>query len=728
MKIILKIISLFLLILLLFIIYFSFIGFETTKFNNQIQNKISEIDDNLGIEFKELKLILDPFKFNISAKTLGPKITFKNKSLEIESIKTNISLKSLINNQFSLEKVEISTKSLEISDTISFVRSLYKIPELVVLEKILKIKGYLIADLKIEFDQKGNLKDNYSVNGFIKDTKFTLFKDYEIDKLNFIFNIKKNDLEIKDLKLKLNGLKLNSKKISSKKIQNEFHFKGDFENETVELSKENIYLVQKNFLSEIDIQKLKFSSKNNFSLRINEKFKIIEPQIISKIKINDAKILNKLSLEKIFPNIKKEISFLDNEINLNYKKNFLSIDGTGNLLLQKTKEEIFYKIKKINEKIQFENSLKIKESDFLIELLNYKKDPNNEMMIKMSGYKNKNSQIILESLSLNEGYNAFNIENLKFDENFRVIRLDKADFNYLDKDKKKNLIKVYKNKEDYIVRGDYFNAENLIENILFGNNNRNYLKGNFKIKLDISKIFLDNEFELNNLKGIFVLNNSKIFKGNLNGDFKNDKKLKFTTNTNGEEKITTLFLDYAKPIIKKYKFIKGFDEGSLDFFSQKKGNISKSTLKIYDFKLKELPVLTKILTLASLQGIADILSGEGIRFNEFEMNFENKNNLMTIQEIYAIGPAISILMDGYVQKNDLISLRGTLVPATTINKVIGSIPILGKILVGSKTGEGVFGVSFKIKGPPNKLETTVDPIKTLTPRFITRTLEKIKKN
>ncbi len=728
MKIILKIISLFFLILLLFIIYFSSIGFETTKFNNQIQNKISEIDDNLGIEFKELKLILDPFKFNISAKTLGPKITFKNKSLEIESIKTNISLKSLINNQFSLEKVEISTKSLEISDTISFVRSLYKIPELVVLEKILKIKGYLIADLEIEFDQNGNLKDNYSVNGFIKDTKFTLFKDYEIDKLNFIFNIKKDDLEIKDLKLKLNGLKLNSKKISSKKIQNEFHVKGDFENETVEFSKENIYLVQKSFLSEIDIQKLKFSSKNNFSLKINKKFKIIEPQIISKIKINDAKILNKLSLEKIFPNIKKEISFLDNEINLNYKKNFLSIDGTGNLVLQKTKEEIFYKIKKINKKIQFENSLKIKESDFFIELLNYKKDPNNEMMIKMSGYKNKNSQIILESLSLNEGENALNIENLKFDENFRVIRLNKADFNYLDKDKKKNLIKVYKNKEDYIVRGDYFNAENLIENILFGNNNRNYFKGNFKVKLDISKIFLDNEFELNNLTGIFDLNNSKIFKGNLNGDFKNDKKLKFTTNTKGEEKITTLFIDYAKPIIKKYKFIKGFDEGSLDFFSQKKGNISKSTLKIYDFKLKELPVLTKILTLASLQGIADILSGEGIRFNEFEMNFENKNNLMTIQEIYAIGPAISILMDGYVQKNDLISLRGTLVPATTINKVIGSIPILGKILVGSKTGEGVFGVSFKIKGPPNKLETTVDPIKTLTPRFITRTLEKIKKN
>ena len=153
-----------------------------------------------------------------------------------------------------------------------------------------------------------------------------------------------------------------------------------------------------------------------------------------------------------------------------------------------------------------------------------------------------------------------------------------------------------------------------------------------------------------------------------------------------------------------------------------------SKLKIYDFKLNELPALTKILTLASLQGIADLLTGEGIRFSDFEMSFSNKDKLMTIHEIYAVGPAISILMDGYVVSKKLVSLKGTLVPATTINKFISSIPLFGDILVGKKTGEGVFGVSFKIKGPPKDLKTTVNPIKTLTPRFITRTLEKIKKN
>ena len=99
-----------------------------------------------------------------------------------------------------------------------------------------------------------------------------------------------------------------------------------------------------------------------------------------------------------------------------------------------------------------------------------------------------------------------------------------------------------------------------------------------------------------------------------------------------------------------------------------------------------------MLALASLQGIADLLTGEGVRFTDFEMNFTNQDKLMKIQEIYAIGPAISILLEGYIEEDKLISLRGTLVPATTINRSIASIPLLGDLLIGKKVGDGVFGV------------------------------------
>jgi hypothetical protein len=108
------------------------------------------------------------------------------------------------------------------------------------------------------------------------------------------------------------------------------------------------------------------------------------------------------------------------------------------------------------------------------------------------------------------------------------------------------------------------------------------------------------------------------------------------------------------------------------------------------------------------------------------MKSNSKGNVLNIEESFALGPAVSLLFDGYVDKGKIVSLSGTLVPARTVNKVIGWIPVLGKILVGSKVGEGVFGVSFKMKGPPKNIKTTVNPIKTLTPRFITRMLEKIK--
>ena len=108
------------------------------------------------------------------------------------------------------------------------------------------------------------------------------------------------------------------------------------------------------------------------------------------------------------------------------------------------------------------------------------------------------------------------------------------------------------------------------------------------------------------------------------------------------------------------------------------------------------------------------------------MNFNTVGTKIEINDIYAIGPSISLLMNGYIEKKKMVSLSGTLVPASTLNKIVSSIPLVGDILVGSKLGEGVFGVSFKIKGPPKDLKTIVNPIKTLTPRFITRTLKKIK--
>ena len=254
----------------------------------------------------------------------------------------------------------------------------------------------------------------------------------------------------------------------------------------------------------------------------------------------------------------------------------------------------------------------------------------------------------------------------------------------------------------------------------------NFKNLNTYIYLDIGKYFVDNFSYLSNVKGEIQIKGNKVFNSNINAKLNNKRKFKLNIFTNDKkQKITFIEIEHPEPFIKNFKFIRGFKEGKLIYESSNYEGKTISNLKINDFKVQEVPVLAKLLTLASLQGIADLLTGEGIRFTDFEMDYETLGNNTKIKEMYAIGPAISVMMEGYIVKDELTSLKGTLVPATTVNKTISKIPMLGDILVGKKIGEGVFGVSFKIKGPPKKLKSTVNPIKTLTPRFITRTLEKI---
>ncbi len=711
------------------ITYLSTVGIETSRLNNQISLIIKNLDENLEVELKKVKIILNPIKLEINAKTLGPKFKFKDKSIELENINTQISINSFLNDNFSLKNLEVSTKSIEINKFISFIRNFKNNPEMFFLEKVIK-KGYLISDIKLEFDEDGNIKDNYQVKGLIKDTKLNFFKKYNLDKINLNFYFSKNKFEFNEINLRLNNTQFSSKKIEVENLNKKLIIKGLIENENISLNDKIVKnFLEKNF-SKIKFKNLIFDSKNQFFLEVSKKFKINKINLSSEIKLKNIQVANDLNLKKIFPNIKKEINLNNHLLNIDFDKDNLTIKGSGGILIQNTEDIINYNFFKKSNLLNFDTKLIIDKNPLSFNSLGYQKKPDAKIEIILKGTHNFNEKTDIELFSIVENKNLFQINQLSLDKNFKVRNFKKLDLNYLDKTLKKNQIKIIQQKGFYNLTGSEFNADSLIENLINNNDNKNlkiFNKG-FDLNIKIDQVYLDNKHIINNLFGKLNFKNNEMVNAEINANFSNYKKFKFTVKTINQEKVTTLYLDQAEPLVKRYKFIKGYKGGSLDFNSSKKENVSTSNLKIYDFKLNELPILTKLLTLASLQGIADILSGEGITFDEFEMNFNNQKDLMTINEIYAIGPAISILMDGYVEKNKLVSLRGSLVPATTINKAIGNIPILGNILIGKKTGEGVFGVSFKIKGPPNNLETTVNPIKTLTPRFITRTLEKIKKN
>ena len=716
-------------LLLILVVFLSVVGIKTDKFNSKIISKVKQIEPDINLKLYDVSFKLNLFNLSINAKTIGTDIVFKDKTIEIERIKSKISLISLAKGKFAMKEISISTKSLATKDLITFIRLFNNDPKLFVAKQLIK-KGYVIADLTFEFDELGNINNNFSVKGFVKDVQFNLLTKYNFSEVDFIFEVKNKKFSFNDISFLLNKKKFLLPELIVLKKNNEYLFSGMLNNKIIEFDKNEIKNIIKDELLVLDIHQIMFSSQNNFKFKIDEKLRFKNFNIKSEIKLDNLKIKNSFNLKEIFPKIKKEISFKNQEIILKYENEKLSIVGNGDILLQNEIDKIKYEFLNKKNQFEFNTTLNIFQNSFELDLLNYQKEKKSALELNLKGKKINKKKLIFDEIYLKEKNNIILIKDLILSNENKVDSVKNISIDYLDKDNLKNKIQLTKKNKDYLISGNTFNINNIIDRLLNSKNNKNpdFLNKNFKLIFDIEKVYLDKKNIIDDLKGFLFIEDNEISELRLESKFSDKKNIKLTIKSNGKEKITTLFSSKAKPFIGRYKFIKGFEEGQLDFYSSKKNNISSSVLKIDNFKIQEIPVLAKLLTLASLQGIADLLTGEGIRFTDFEMKFSNKDNLMTIEELYAIGPAISILMDGYIESKKLISLRGTLVPATTVNRTISSIPIIGNILVGKKVGEGVFGVSFKIKGPPKNLETTVNPIKTLTPRFITRTLEKIRKN
>ena len=729
-KRIIQIIFSLLLLFIIFLTYLSIYGISTDKFNNLISEKISERDKNLKINLKEIKIFLNTSTFNFELKTNDPKVFFKNKEIKIKSISTDLSLGNILSKKINLEEIKILTHKNKIRNLIKIIRAYKNNPQLFVLNKIIK-DGSIEIESKISFKEDGSIKSNYLVDGNIEDLKIELLNNNIIENINLSFLLKEKDYLIYNLSSIYQKVRIKSNQIKVFNNGDSYNFEGDISNQKNKIDLNKLSAVINSDIKNIFKEKLTISSNNKFSFKLNKKFKLSDVNVQSKILLEELNYSNDI-FKQFFPGYKKNIKFENNSITIDYNNGDYQINGKSKININGDVDDSNYSLKKIKKDLFFNFNIELIDSALNINVLNYTKKKDDKSLIEFKGKYSNSKKINIEKIKFTHDKNFIDVQNVKINKNMKIKSIDNIKVNVLNNNDKLSKLDIKRDKRNYKINSQVFDGTKLVDEILFPKKDGNFFdlfeNLNSNILVKINTAYLSNEDYLTSLDTNLTIENNQISDLNLLSKFFNNEEFKVSIRTNqNKEKITTVFTNYAKPLVKKYKFIKGFDGGSLDFYSVSKDKKTNSNLKLYDFKLKDVPALTKLLTLASLQGIADLLTGEGIRFNEFEMAFNKNNGLMTIEEIYSLGPSISVLMDGYVQKDGLLSLRGTLVPATTINKAIGSIPLLGDILVGKKAGEGVFGVSFKIKGYPKDLKTTVNPIKTLTPRFITRTLEKIKK-
>ena len=472
------------------------------------------------------------------------------------------------------------------------------------------------------------------------------------------------------------------------------------------------------------VKSAKFTIKN-LELELDKNF-----EINKNIKFDGVINSANLKISKNFE-VKKLVSKFSYDNN-----NFVIDQASWNLNNLSNSEKEFFdckiKLKKIKNSFDIDLNLKTKKiSNFLkIPGMNY--DFENDLVANINSKFliriNKNTSF--QNISIKDENNFFKIKNLIVDKNFNLINFEEINIKTFLDDNVNNELKIT-NKDKILITGKVFDAEMLIKELSKDKKNNEFLKKiSGDIEIDLKRILKGTKFPIKNFRLIGNINKGNFEKISAKSDFSNDEHLDISLKKQeiNNEKILEVYSDIATPLLSDFKFFQGLEGGNLLYVSSFDKKKSYNELTINDFKLNNAPALAKILTLADLKGLTDTLKGEGISFETLSIKYESDSSTMNINEIFMIGPSISILIDGYIEKKSgLVSLRGTLVPAKTLNTLVSKIPVVGDILVGKKVGEGVFGLSFKIKGLPNNLKTTVNPVKSLAPRFITRAVEAAKK-
>ncbi|MEM9287668.1 MAG: DUF3971 domain-containing protein [Pseudomonadota bacterium] len=141
-------------------------------------------------------------------------------------------------------------------------------------------------------------------------------------------------------------------------------------------------------------------------------------------------------------------------------------------------------------------------------------------------------------------------------------------------------------------------------------------------------------------------------------------------------------------------------------------------LEMTNVRITDTPILARLLGLGSLTGMSDLARDRGINFKTVEVPFELNNGIVRVSNAAAYGPAMGLTADGeFLESLEQADIRGVIVPSYTINSALGRLPIVGNILVGGEN-EGLFGINYKVTGPLDNPELSVNAASVLTPGFL----------
>jgi hypothetical protein len=140
--------------------------------------------------------------------------------------------------------------------------------------------------------------------------------------------------------------------------------------------------------------------------------------------------------------------------------------------------------------------------------------------------------------------------------------------------------------------------------------------------------------------------------------------------------------------------------------------------EIDDFAVADAPSIAKLLQAMTVYGLLDALSGPEVGFARLIAPFTLTPETLVLAEARAFSASLGLTAKGSIdRRRQHLQMEGTIVPAYLINTVLGNLPIIGR-LFSPETSGGLFAATWKLQGPLDDPQVSVNPLAALTPGFL----------
>ncbi|MHB1102906.1 MAG: hypothetical protein ACYC0C_09065 [Devosia sp.] len=221
-----------------------------------------------------------------------------------------------------------------------------------------------------------------------------------------------------------------------------------------------------------------------------------------------------------------------------------------------------------------------------------------------------------------------------------------------------------------------------------------------------------------------VLRGADLQKVSLQAQLGGDRSLSVTTNPTPDGKVMSVAFNDLGTMLRLigiYPNIEGGD-GSLVLQTVSEQKIDVGQFIVRKFSIVDEDKVAQIL--GNHQESRQLISRQNkLEFRSGQVDFVRRKDRVELTDAILTGDSVGGTARGFIYTDSRqYDLTGTYVPLFGLNNVFQKLPIFGPLL-GGREGEGLFGVTFAIRGPLDKPDFKVNPMSALVPGAFRRMFE-----